>query len=489
MMRQDALVNGQVVNGDFNIGKLSSTTDVPVEFYKYTPDEIESDPGYTIVIDPQDMSEEELRIRKLSDIQEDIVQNGLNYETIVTLESIVPGIFLSNMPIDGFTNELSNQSLSIALERIDVAKVTGVLALITAIIGLIVKLISLVTGDNKNVTPLDSKKVERAKENEVKVSQKVTPNIKKVSDKAKRSKEITQWLLDNKIGDIIIKHKRLVPSLNIDETTADPNKYFNELLSNKDNFDLNGILSNNMPNIFYMNTSDLKKALDNYVNLYNGIKKALDSRVDNLNKLMKYFYELRVNPGATFVLDNKELLSLLNAFNGKHFDDENSALAEFSRIIKSHWDLPENAKPNPQMVANVISNDFIKHFNVIINGAENIKSVADRNQNISKDVDVKRQLKSVADASNYVNEQLANANISEDHRTRLLLSKQQLDAAPKKVEDEYRQLRSIIVSLIRPSLNAGRSMKRLKSNVTAYIHLTDDLTHLFEKFEKQFGDS
>ena len=103
-----------------------------------------------------------------------------------------------------------------------------------------------------------------------------------------------------------------------------------------------------------------------------------------------------------------------------------------------------------------------KHFNVLLNGAENIKDISDRNQQISKDIDVKRQLKSINDVANYINEQLANANISEDHRSRLLLSKQILDGAPKRVEDEYEKLRSIIVSLIRPSLNAGRSMKKLK---------------------------
>ena len=54
-----------------------------------------------------------------------------------------------------------------------------------------------------------------------------------------------------------------------------PLKYFNALLSNKDNFDLNNILGNSMPNIFYMSTSDLRKTLDGYVNLYNGLKKHL----------------------------------------------------------------------------------------------------------------------------------------------------------------------------------------------------------------------
>lgn len=488
-MRQDALVNGQVINGDFNIGKQTHESDVPVEMYQYVPDVVESDPGFSIAINPDDISDAELRVRKLSDVQREITKNGLNYETIVTLESIVPGIILSDMPIDGFSNEYSNQSLSIAMERIDIAKVTGVLALITAIIGLIVKLISLVTNDNKQASVPDSKKIEQAKECEVKVNQKVVPKIKVVSEKTKRSKEITKWLIDNKIGDIIIKHKRLVPSLNIAETTDDPLKYFNALLSNKDNFDLNNILGNSMPNIFYMSTSDLRKTLDGYVNLYNGLKNALNSRVDNLNVMMRYFYELRTNPGATYKLDNRELINLLNKFTGKNYDNEDEALAEFSNLIKSHWEIPQNPKPNPQMLANVIANDFAKHFNVLLNGAENIKDISDRNQQISKDIDVKRQLKSINDVANYINEQLANANISEDHRSRLLLSKQILDGAPKRVEDEYRKLRSIIVSLIRPSLNAGRSMKKLKSNVTTYIHLTDDLTYLFEKFEKQFGDS
>ena len=120
------LVNGQdAVDGSVQIGKQTEKPDVPVEEYQYAPISETKDPDITVILSEQDYSDAELRVRQLTDIQRSIADNGVNYESVVALENIIPGIIMNNFPELGYTDSLSSQSMQITMERIDGAKLGG----------------------------------------------------------------------------------------------------------------------------------------------------------------------------------------------------------------------------------------------------------------------------------------------------------------------------------------------------------------------------
>lgn len=483
------LVNGSdAKEGSAQIGKLTEKPDVPVEFYQYEPVSETTDPGFSAVINPDDMSDAELCVRKLSDMQRIITTQGLNYETVVALESIVPGIIMGCYPESGYSNELSQQSLHVTLERIDIAKVTGVLAIISAVIALIYSLLGRVVEGNADASVPPAAQIEDARRKESTKVKEIEQNVRDMERIAKRKSDAVQWLVNHRIVDCMRLHKRLNPSLNIDAAAENPIQYIEQLSRVKNLFNLDGILSTNMPALFYMNTSQLKATLTKYMRFLDNVDEALRDRVDNIGKMIQYYHDLKRNPNATFTISNAKLLKLLGDFTGKTYTDEQVAIAEFSAIITQHWEIPQNPKVKPEMASSLISNEFTNSFTRLVDAATPLEKLAKHNQFLAKDFDIRRQFKYLDIATKEINDALASDRLSEEQRSAFMTSLRKLEQAPNQFQSEYRIVRSHMVSIIRPVANAGRAARAMRSNVMGYNRLVDDLYELLEKFNANFGE-
>lgn len=83
---------------------------------------------------------------------ESIRERGINQESVLQLNEVLPGVIGSKQPINAFTKDYSNVNLGYALEELSGAKVGIIAAAITGVIALIVKAIQWVINSIKTYT-------------------------------------------------------------------------------------------------------------------------------------------------------------------------------------------------------------------------------------------------------------------------------------------------------------------------------------------------
>lgn len=493
-MSDMTLVNGEdAKDGSVQIGKQTETPDVPIAEYQYVPVDMDKDPSFTVVINPQDLSDEELRIRQLSDIQRSISENGVNYDTVVALEEICPGIIMRNFPKAGFTSNLSDQSLQITMERIDGAKLGGVVATILVIIGGIFALFSKIKASiskskNNAPEPETLKDLQTRNEDEL-------PNIQQnaISTEAtiRRNHEAKKWLLENGIVDIIQMHSRLSPSLNAETAVNDIASYLKQVgygdTSRNTLFNIDNIIGSAMPNLFYKN--DLAGELVKYETLLAAMPEAIKRRIDATGAILDAMGQLKYGHPLKYTPKQDIIIKAVSQFTGANgYNTELEALQDLSNIVRQDWEIQDREKEVKRgTIATIINRAVSPTINAIINSQEKIEKTYERLERIRKN-DMDRHMQLMAHSRREAEERLQNPNLTEESRVSLKSALVEIEKAPELIKNEFALVAKLATLSMTPIINASRATNAMNTRIRMYNQLLDRLVSILNRFEKQFGE-
>lgn len=493
-MSDMTLVNGEdAKDGAVQIGQQSTASDVPIAEYQYVPVDMEKDPSYTVVINPQDLSDEELRIRQLSDIQRSISENGVNYDTVVALEEICPGIIMRNFPTAGFSSGLSDQSLQITMERIDGAKLGGLVAAILVIIGGIFALFSKIKasiGKSKNNAP----EAESLKELQTRNEEEV-PNIQQQASiteaEIRRNHDAKKWLLENGLVDIIQMHARLSPTINAEAAVNDIGSYLKQVgyadPSRNVLFNLDNVIGSAMPNLFYKN--DLARELMKYEALLDVMPDAIKRRIDATGAILDAMGQLKYGHPLTYSPKQDIIIKAVAQFTGSNgYNSEMEALQDLSNIVRQDWEIQDRAKEVSRgAIATIINRSVSPTINAIINSQEKIEKTYERLDRIRKS-DMERHMKLMAHTRQEAQARLQNPHLTEASRVSLNSALVELEKAPELIKNEFALVAKLATLSMTPIINASRATNAMNTRIRMYNQLLDRLVSILNRFEKQFGE-
>lgn len=273
--------------------------------------------------------------------------NTINYDSVLSVESIIPGLLTRNMPPGGFTYEPSKTNLSVSMEAISVGKVTllgGAIALICGIIyKLVKKIIDFINGNSKNIeSTVDNidtlaksmKNVEqKAKSKEAKLKNAINNSSERV--------EISTWVNDNKdVKDLLFRLCRLYKlSSGID---VDPTKpveaikaFTDNRTSHKENAQGN-LLANKLPAIMF--SDDLAGDFKRYFEYYNYLKlniRKINTQMQALRSNMIRALSGTMTPLKTY--DYGDYLTPISALLQMRHSDPVKATAALKQQVTSDW--------------------------------------------------------------------------------------------------------------------------------------------------------
>lgn len=487
------LVNGQdAVDGSVQIGKQTEKPDVPVEEYQYAPISETKDPDITVILSEQDYSDAELRVRQLTDIQRSIADNGVNYESVVALENIIPGIIMNSFPELGYTDSLSSQSMQITMERIDGAKLGGIAAVIGIIIASIIALFKKFTDKTKVARDKlpdaeDIKKLENTANTKV-------PEIKqKANDaeqKIKRNAEASRWLIEKGIIDIIQLHGRLCDSLNVDALVKDVPGYLKQISSLRGTqdvyFNIDNVIGGHMPNIFY--AKDIESRLRKYVELLNTFPSVIRKRLDSLQSLNVLYASIKNGFDLVYERDETLIINAVSKFTNNHYANEQEAINDLVATIRNDWHVENRqADLTRAHISNIIGRSIKPLVISILDTKEGLEQEFGRLEKF-KSKDLKSTMDALANSRAEL-EKLINATyVTEEKKHEYRRALKKLEAAPDLYQNEYKIMGKLANTAMSPIINVASVSVTMHRRVNMYYDLLDRLESILKRFDKEFGE-
>lgn len=493
-MSDMTLVNGEdAKDGAVQIGQQTEAPDVPIAEYQYAPVDMEKDPDFKVVINPQDLSDEELRIRQLSDIQRSITENGVNYDTVVALEEICPGIIMRNFPVEGFSSDLSEQSLQITMERIDGAKLGGIVAAILIIIGGIFAFFgkfksSINKSKNGAPEPQALQVLQDRNQNELPAIQEKANITETV---IKRNHDAKKWLLDNGLIDIIQMHSRLAPSLDAEAAVNDIGSYLKRVgygdITRSALFNIDNIVGAAMPNLFYKNdlASELRKYESLLIDMPDAIKRRIDATGAILDALgqVKYGHPLKYNPKQDIII---KVVAKFTGSNG--YNSELEALQDLGNIVRRDWEIQDRGHEVKRgTISTIINRSVSPTINAIINSQEKIEKTYERLERIRKS-EIESHMKILAHSRREIEDRLQYKSLTDEARVSYKAALVELEKAPEMIKSEFALVAKLATLSMTPIINASRATNAMNTRIRMYSQLIDRLASILNRFEKQFGE-
>ena len=304
------------------------------------------------------------RHKALSDKANEIMdKQAINYDSVLSVEEISPGILLRNMPRGGWDYEPSKTNLAISIEAIHFGKVAllgGAVALICGIIYKVVKkVIDFLTGNGNTIEAA----TERAGDNAKKVQAQIettTPKEVRVANSIQQSSNklaILEWLKKDKQS-----YNAYVRAITFYEKSTgiklDTDKIYDSVkslvgLKGENSTNGNGsILANTLPAIMF--SKNIDNELINYFEYYGYIKQ-------NIRKISIQMQDLRTRMMAALggdktpppPYDYSSYLEPLNKLLGKRYNDPSPAIKDLKTKIDDDWVNKYKGKINKTHMANI----------------------------------------------------------------------------------------------------------------------------------------
>lgn len=488
------LVNGQdAKDGSVQIGKLTETPDVPIVEYQYQPLHEEKDPDITVVLSDQDMNEAELRVRQLTDIQRSITDNGVNYETVVALESICPGIIFNNFPETGFSNDPSQRSLSITMERIDGAKLGGIAAVIALIIAGIIALFKKFTGNDKDVIGRIKSEddLKQLKQHAEKVVPDIQTKAKLTEETIRRNTEAKKWLIDHKLIDIIQMHGRLSPTLNVEAAVTDIGSYLKQVGYGdpKRNvlFNIDNSMGSSLPNIFYK--PNLERDFEAYAAFLESFPQVVRKRSDSLNAFSRTFNEVKYDKPITFERQEDLLINAIAKFTGaRGYNSEQEAVEDLRRKIREDWSITDRGTEITMFqLANILSEKCTKPLRKIIRSHSELEKEFTKIEKF-RERDLVLVMRSLDTAKRELNTLLNAVYVPLEKKPQYREALEKLEKAPAMLQEEFKLMARLAGTSMEAVIGASNSVKVMDRRISLYYSVIDALSSLLGRFEKQFGN-
>lgn len=494
MTEGTTVVNGQeATDGSVQVGKQTEKPDVPITEYQYAPVAETKDPDVVIILSDQDISDAELRVRQLSDIQRSISDNGVNYESVVALESIQPGIIMNNFPELGYTKELSKQSFQITMERIDGAKLGGVVAAILVIIASIVALFKKFTGKTDSA-------IEKVKDEKdfQELEKKTTETIPIIQEKAKLTEEIIKrnaeaerWLLENNIVDIIQLHGRLSSDINPEEVVKDLTKYLKQVGYGDPTrnvlFNINNIIGAHMPNVFYQDNFSI--VLGNYASFLETFPPIVRKRLDSISSLNNAYAQVKYGKPFEYHRNESIIINGVKQFTGvANYNSEQEAIDDLRQRIKADWTVEDRSKDLTRLkLAKVISSDTKSKIINIINAKPALEKEFDNLEKF-KNTDLKMTM-NILQKTRAELEKLINASYTpEEKKASYRDGLRELDRAPGVYQEEFKIMGKLASAIMMPIINISSVVLTMHTRINMYYDLLDRLSSILKRFEAKFGE-
>ncbi len=306
-----------------------------------------------------------MRHQELTNRANEIIQNdGINYDTVLSVESIVPGLLTRNMPQGGYDFHLTKTHLAVSMEAISVGKVTLLTSAVVLICGVIYKLvkkiIDFITGNGKNVENTMSRIDESAKK-----LKELEDSIKAKEDKLRRDLTVAdnrvtvaKWVAENKdVQEILFRICRayhLSTGIQIDPTKPVEaiQAFVGKRSEHKQNAQGN-ILASKLPAIMF--SDDLEGDFKRYFEYYNYLKhniRSINTQMQELRSNMMYALNGAGKPVKTY--DYGAYLTPISALLQKRYSNPVVASKELKEQVTQDWLTPYRGPVTMTHVGNII---------------------------------------------------------------------------------------------------------------------------------------
>ncbi len=288
------------------------------------------------------------RHQQLTNRANEIIQNdGINYDTVLSVESIVPGLLTRNMPVGGWDFELSKTNLAVSMEAISMGKVTLLTSAVVLICGIIYKLvkkiIDFISGNDKQISHTmdkidDSAKKLKELEDSIKEREEKLRREIQVAD---RRVEIATWVnSNNDVKEILFRICRAYQSatgIKIDPTK--PVEAIQAFVGKRDEHRSNAqgnILANKLPAIMFSDDleGDFKRYFDYYSYLKQNIR-SINTQMQQLRSNMIYALGGQLNPLKTY--DYGAYLTPISNLLQKRHSNPLVATKELKEQVTNDW--------------------------------------------------------------------------------------------------------------------------------------------------------
>lgn len=306
-----------------------------------------------------------LRHKALTNQANEIMENdGINYDSVLSVESIIPGLLTRNLPMGGYTFESSKTNLAVSLEAINAGKLTlltGAVAIICAFIYKIVKkIVDFISGNSKQIektmdnienTSAELALIEkRTEEKEIKLKQEMTNIDKRL--------EFANWVNDNKdVKETMFRICRAYKSCTgIEINPAKPVEAVKAFIDRRTDHKSNAqgnILASKLPAIMFSDDldGDIKRYFEYYAYLKNNIRKITEQMQSLRSGMIR---ALNGNKEQLHAYDYSSYLTPISTLLQKRFSDPLNATKELKEQVTKDWLAPYRGPVKMEHVGNIM---------------------------------------------------------------------------------------------------------------------------------------
>lgn len=290
--------------------------------------------------------------------------NGINYDAVLSVESIVPGLLTRNMPTGGYSFETSKTNLAISLEAINAGKLTLLTGAVVIICGFIYKMvqkiINWISGNGNSVEKtmenIDNMSAQM-KELEKTTSQKENKLKQQLND-AQHRVEFATWVNENKdVKEIMFRICRAYKSCT--GITIDPAKpveaiktFVDKRGEHKSNAQGN-ILAAKLPAIMFSDDldGDFKRYFEYYSYLKSNIRKITEQMTDLRGGMVR---ALSGSKTPMQGYDYSTYLTPISTLLQKKFSLPLNATKELKEQVTNDWLSPYRGPVKMEHISNIM---------------------------------------------------------------------------------------------------------------------------------------
>lgn len=360
---------GEQVGGDVNV--TIRTFDDTESIYSDRSDDVE-----------KSITDLLTRHKELTERANEIIEkNGICYDSVLSVESIIPGLLTRNMPVGGYSFEPSKTNLAVSMEAIHAGKVGLLAGAIILLCGLIYKMvkkiIDFIKGNGKKIEDTVQHIEEKAKaikEIEERASEKEA-KVKAELTNVDRRVEVANWVSqNNKVKELLIKLCRFYKmNTGIVIDPAKPVDAVMTLVGFKKEHKSNAqgsILAKKLPAIMF--SDNLSGDFNNYVEYYSYLKnniRSVNTELSKIRRNMVYALNGQVNPLTSY--DYTMYLTPLSKLMDRRYSDVVKATADLQVKVKQDWLAHHNGPVQMGHVTNIIElvteTPLVKNFVALTN--------------------------------------------------------------------------------------------------------------------------
>ena len=306
-----------------------------------------------------------LRHKELTNQANEIMEkDGINYDSVLSVESIIPGLLTRNLPMGGYTFEFSKTNLAVSLEAINAGKLTlltGAIAIICAFIYKVVKkIIDFISGNSKQIektmdnienTSAELALIEKqTEEKEVKLKQEMTNSDKRL--------EFANWVNDNSdVKEIMFRICRAYKSCTgIEINPAKPVEAVKAFIDRRSDHKSNAqgnILASKLPAIMF--SDDLDGDIRRYFEYYTYLKSNIRKITEQMQSLRSGMIQaLGGSKAQLHAYDYSSYLTPISALLQKRFNDPLNATKELKEQVTHDWLAPYRGPVKMEHVGNIM---------------------------------------------------------------------------------------------------------------------------------------